>query len=208
MLSHNSVVFLKTNTNYYISRAEKLWAHAFEPLNPTGEFMDLAGEILEMFDHPTVSADPTERVPFLLTRQEGPGLLLVDDIFYLQTIEPGVRSGVRYLAPRNREGPLSYRDITNEVVYRPLRDLSGNSMSTDWNIVSRGSNGYSGAPVIFGQCYSLTGVSDPMDLALNASHNRLNVIYPEAFLLNFEYDQVRWSFEDAGIVSTIGILKD
>jgi len=208
MLGHNSVVYLKTNTNYYISRAKKLWALAFEPLNPTGEFIDLAGETLEIFDHPTVSADPNERVPFLLTRQEGPGLLLVDDIFYLQTIEPGVRSGVRYLAPRNRMGPLSYRDITNEVVYRPLRDLSGNSMSTDWNIVSRGSNGYGGSPVVFGQCYSLSGVSDPMDLALNASHNRLNVIYPEAFLLNFEYDQVRWSFEDAGIVSTIGILKE
>lgn len=207
MLGHNSIVYLKTNTNYYISRAEKLWAVAFKPFNPTGEFINLAGEILEVFDHPTVSADPRNRVPFLLTRQEGPGPLLIDDVFYLQTIEPGVRSGVRYLAPRNREGPLSYRDITNEVVYRPFQDLAGNSMSTEWNIGSRGFNGYGGAAVHPAQCYSITGVSDPMDLALNASHNRLNVISPEAFLLNFEYDQVRWSFEDAGIVSTISIIN-
>ena len=201
-LKHNSIVYLKTNTNYYICRSSKLWAEAFPPFNPAGEFIDLSGKKLEVFDHPTVSTDPSERVPFLLKRASGPGILLIDDIFYLETLERDVRSGVRYLAPRSREGPLSFHDVSSEVLFRPFRDLLGNSMSVEWNFMSRGSNGYTGSPVTTGKCYSMTTVCDPMDLVLTADHSRLAVIYPEAFLLNFEYDQVRWSLEEAGIIST------
>lgn len=206
-VQHNSIVYLKTNTNYYIGRAEKLWALAFAPLNANGEYLNLSGELFEIFEHPSITADPAKKIPFLLQRQAGPGNLCIDDIFYLQTLEPGVRSGVRYLAPRSREGPLSYHDTSSEVVYRPKLDRLSNSMSPEWNIISRSSNGLSGTPVQFSpRCYSITDLYDPMDLTLNADHSRLSVIYPNAFLLNFDYEQVRWTFEDAGIVSRSEIL--
>jgi hypothetical protein len=84
MIGHNSIVYLKTNTNYYIGRGQRLWAKAFPPLNPVGEYVNLAGSILEVFDHPTVTADTMDRVPFLLQRKNGPGPLCIDDVFYLQ----------------------------------------------------------------------------------------------------------------------------
>ena len=57
MIGHNSIVYLKTNTHYYIGRGQRLWAKAFPPLNPVGEYVNLAGSILEVFDHPTVTTD-------------------------------------------------------------------------------------------------------------------------------------------------------
>ena len=207
MIGHNSIVYLKTNTNYYIGRGQRLWAKAFPPLNPVGEYVNLAGSILEVFDHPTVTADTMDRVPFLLQRKNGPGPLCIDDVFYLQTLENGVRAGIRYLAPRSREGPLSYADLNNEVLYRPFEDRNGNSMSSEWNIVSRESNGPSGSMVKQCHFYSVTGVTDPLELAMTADHLRLAAIHPEAFLGIFEVEKVLWRFEDAGITSRVSQIK-
>ena len=93
------------------------------------------------------------------------------------------------------------------MLYRPLVDRNGNSMSAEWNIVSRESNGPSGSMVKQGRFYSLTGVTDPMELAMTADHLRLASIHPEAFLGLFEYEKVLWRFEDAGITSRVGHIK-
>ena len=218
-MQHLDIFYLKIKTpgmgERYVSRASKFFGpRSYSPMTMSGfttqnndEFLRhpmlpelprdtnstlRAGTlVLNVYEKPSLDADPANRVPLQLHRLAGVGTLRIGDEFRLFSLEPGLWNERRFLSPKNRNGVLSYGDMRNEIVYRGGERGSDGQFSTVWWIPSAEKNGLAmleGQAIDWCGAYTLFQISRQAILGVNVDE----LCTKTADLTD---DQERWTFE-------------
>jgi len=225
-MQHLDIFYLKIKTpgmGYrYVSRASKvLGEHNYSPISMYGfttqnndEFLrnpippELPQEnnstlragtlLLNVYEKPTLDADPANRVPLQLHRLAGVGTLRIGDEFRLFSLESGLWNERRYLSPKNRESVLSYGNTRNEIVYRGGETTSDGKISTIWWIPSAEKNGVSvleGEAVDWCGAYTLFQISQQAILGVHDDELCTKTA-------DVSDDQEQWIFEKIALSSS------